>query len=163
MKDALTHEIELFSSESFQTLLEHEVNRSRRYRTPLTLIHLAIETDSDHPQIQHSAEVFAINILNVQLRDTDIPCRRGNEFLVLMPATDEPGGRIVCERLAILFNVPHQTYDRVSFKMIIFVGMTSLSGDSSLTANKIMQQASKAMQHARDRRLTNAVIFSEIT
>jgi len=162
MKNVLTHEIELFSSESFHTLLDHEVNRSRRYHTPLTLIHLAIETDSDHPQIQHSAEVFAINILNVQLRDTDIPCRRGNEFLVLMPATDEPGGRIVCERLASLFNVPQQTYDRVSFKMVIFVGMTSLPGDSSLTTNKIMQQASAAMQHARDRQLTHAVIYSEI-
>ena len=163
MKNVLTHEIELYSPESFQTLLEHEVNRSRRYRTPLTLLYLAIETDSDHPQIQHSAEVFAINILNVQLRNTDIPCRRGNEFLVLMPATDEPGGRIVCERLASLFNVQHQTYDRVSFKMVIFVGMAALPGDASLTTIKLMQQASTAMQYARDRRIASAVVFSEIT
>ena len=163
MKNTLTHEIELYSSESFQALLEHEVNRSRRYKTPLTLIHLAIEADSDDPQIQHSAEVFAINILNVQLRDTDIPCRKGNEFLVLMPATDEAGGRIVCERLAKLFNVEHQTYDRISFKMAIYVGMAALPGDASLTSHTLILQASTALQHARDRRLTNAIIFSEIT
>jgi len=162
MKNTLTHEIELYSSESFQTLLDHEVNRSRRYKTPLTLIHLAIEADSDHPQIQHSAEVFAINILNIQLRDTDIPCRRGNEFLVLMPATDESGGRIVCERLAKLFNVQHQTFDRVSFKMVIYVGMAALPGDASLAPHTLMQQASTAMQYARNQRLTDAIIYSEI-
>src|SRR6185369_6360038 len=107
MKDTLKHEIELYSLESFQTLLDHEVHRSRRYKTPLTLIHLCIETDPDRPEIQHSAEMFAINILDVQLLDTDIPCRKCNEVLILMPATDEAGGRIVCQRLASLFNVPH--------------------------------------------------------
>ena len=163
MKDNLTHEIELYSLESFQTLLDHEVLRSRRYKTPVTLIHLAIETDPDRPEIQYSAEMFAINILDVQLRDTDVPCRKGREFLVLMPATDEAGGRVVCERLAKLFNVPHQTYDRISFNLTIYVGMTSLPGNSTLTSNNLMQQAAKAMQHARDHKLTNAVIFSAIT
>ena len=163
MKNALTHEIELYSLEAFQTLLDHEVLRSRRYKTPLTLIHLAIETDPDRPEIQYSAEIFAINILDVQLRDTDIPCRKGNEFLVMMPATDETGGRVVCERLAKLFNVPHQTYDRVSFNMTVFVGMSSIPRGSSLTSRNLMQQASKAMQYAHDHQLTTAVIFSEIT
>ena len=163
MKDALTHEIELYSLESFQTLLNHEVHRSRRYKTPLTLIHLALETNPEHPMILHSAEMFAINILDVQLRDTDIPCRKGNEFLVMMPATDETGGRVVCERLAKLFNEPHQTFDRVSFTMTAFVGMTSIPGGSSLTSTELMQQAYTAMNQARDQRITTAVIFSETT
>ena len=42
MENRLVHEIELYSFESFKTLLDHEVNRSRRYKNPLTLIHLAI-------------------------------------------------------------------------------------------------------------------------
>lgn len=162
MKDVFTHEIELYSLESFQTLLDHEVHRSRRYKTPLTLIHLALETDPDRPEIQHSAEMFAINILDVQLRDTDIPCRKGNEFLVLMPATDETGGRVVCERLAKLLNVPHQTYDRVSFNLTIFVGMSSLPGGSALTSSDLMQQAAKAMQHAHDHQITTAVVYSDV-
>jgi len=162
MNDTHKHEIELYSLESFQTLLDHEVLRSRRYKSPVTLIHLGIETDPDHPEIQYNAEMFAINILDVQLRDTDVPCRKGQEFLVLMPATDEAGGRIVCERLAKLFNVPHQTYDRVSFKLKIYVGMTSLPGDTSLTSSSLIQQAAKAMQHARENQLTKAVVYSKI-
>ena len=163
MKNTLTHEIELFSLESFKTLLDHEVNRSRRYKTPLTLVHIAIETEPDRPEILYNAEMFAINILDVQLRDTDISCRKGSEFLILIPATDEPGGRIVCERLAGLFNAEHQTYDRISFNMVIFVGMASIAGGEQLSSTKLLKQASTAMEHARDRRLTNAVIFSEIT
>jgi hypothetical protein len=162
MNDVLTHEIELYSLESFQTLLDHEVHRSRRYKTPLTLIHLAIETDPERPDILYSAETFAINILDVQLRDTDIPCRKGNEFLVLMPATDEAGGRVVCERLAKLFNVPHHTYDRVSFNLTVFVGMSSIHSGATLTSGNLMKQASQAMQHARDQHITTAVVYSDV-
>jgi diguanylate cyclase (GGDEF)-like protein len=161
MNNQLTHEIELYSLESFTTLLEHEINRSRRYKTPLTLIHMAIETDPTGPDILHSAEMFAINILDVQLRDTDIPCRKGNEFLVLMPATAETGGRVACERLAQSFNMPHQTYDRVSFHMVIYVGMSSLPAES-LTSETLLQQAAKAMQYARDHQVTTAVSYSDL-
>ncbi|MFT3893770.1 MAG: diguanylate cyclase [Anaerolineales bacterium] len=162
MNSQLTHDIELYSLESFKTLLEHEVHRSHRYKSPLTLVHLAIETDPDQPDVLHSAELFTINVLDVQLRDTDIPCRKGNEFLVLMPATFEEGGCIACERLAKSFNEPHQTFDRVSFNMAVYVGMSSIPAGESLTSENLMQQASKAMQYARDNHMTTAVTYSEI-
>ena len=121
MDNPLVHEIELYSPDAFKTLLEHEVNRSRRYKNPLTLVHLAVETKPANPQAQHGAEVFAINVLNIHLRETDIPCRNGGEFLVLMPATDEAGGRVACNRLENLFDVKHQADDRVSFTFSVFI------------------------------------------
>lgn len=156
------HEIELYFPETFKTLLEHEVNRSRRYKNPLTLIHLAIETEPANPQAQYSAELFAINVLNIHLRETDIPCRDGSEFLVLMPATDEQGGRITCKRLETLFNIKHQADDRVSFEFSVFIGMATLPGDKSLTGTKLLRQASQAVQHARIHKLKKTVIFSEM-
>lgn len=162
MENESKYEFELYPFESFKTLLTLEINRTRRYKTPLSLIHLAIETESDQPDIRRHAEMFAINILDVQLRDTDIPCKKDGEFLILMPATDEAGGRIVCERMASLFNAEHQTYDRVSFNMAVFVGMTAIAGGSTVTNTILMQQASTAMEHARANRLSTAVIFSEI-
>ena len=162
MENVLIHEIELYSFESFMTLLDHEVNRSRRYKSPLTLIHLAIETDPAGPQAQHSAEMFVINILDLHLRDTDIPCRKGIEFLVLMPATDLEGGRIACERLEKLLNVQPQMYDRVSFKLSAFIGMATLPGDRSMTSNLLIQNALKALGHARKNRIHTTVIFSEM-
>ena len=161
MENSLVHDIELYPPESFNILLDHEVNRSRRYGNPLTLLRVAFEADPADLQTQHSAEVFTINVLNLRLRDTDIPCKKGDEFLVLMPSTDEQGGRIACERLEKLFKVEPQTYDRVSFRLFAFIGMATLPGDRSISSNKLMQNALQALQHARSNRLTNAVIFSE--
>jgi predicted signal transduction protein with EAL and GGDEF domain len=162
METSLDHDIELYPPESFKTLLDHEVNRSRRYGDPLTLLHLAFETDPDNSETHHSAEVFTINILNLRLRETDIPCKKENEFLVLMPSTDEQGGRMACERLEKLFHIEHQTYDRVSFELSTFIGMATLPGDSTISSKELLENASQALQHARANRLTNAVLFSEM-
>lgn len=162
MENALEHDIELYPPESFKTLLEHEVNRSRRYGEPLTLLDLALETEPADPQILHSAEVFTINVLNLRLRETDIPCKRDNEFLVLMPSTDEQGGRIACERLERLFNVEPQTYDRVSFKLSAYIGMATLTGDRSVSSKKLLQNAAEALQYAHVNHLKNTVIFSDL-
>jgi PleD family two-component response regulator len=162
MDDTFVHEIELYFPEAFKMLLEHEVNRSRRDKNPLTMIHLAVETEPDTPQARHGAELFAINVLNIHLRETDIPCRNGSEFLVLMPSTGEAGGRVACERLEKRFDVKHQSDDRVSFKISVFIGMATLPGDKLLSSAKLLEQASQALQFARTKRSAKAVIFSEM-
>jgi len=168
MENTPVHDIELYSYETFKTLLDHEVNRSRRYGDPLTLIHLAVETEVSEEYIQqaayaqHGAEVFAINVLNLQVRDTDIPCRRDNEFLVLMPATDDAGGRVVCERLEKLFHIESQIYDKVSFTLSTYIGMASLPGDRLLLSSQLLSNASQALEHARANHLQKAVVFSDI-
>jgi len=162
MRNTLADEIELYPPESFNTLLDHEVNRSRRYGNPLTLLELAFEADPANSQTMQSAEAFTINVLNLRFRDTDIPCQKANEFLVLMPATDEQGGRSACERLEKLFNVEPQTYDRVSFKLSAFIGFATLAGEDSISSDALLQKASQALQHARANRLKHAVIFSEL-
>lgn len=162
MEEKLVHEIELYPFDAFQTLMEHEVHRSRRYGSPLTLIHLAVEVDSGGADAQYGAEVFAINALNLQVRDTDIPCMQGNEFLVLMPSTDEKGARIVCERLENLFHVESQVYDKVSFKMSTYIGTATLPGDRSITSKKLMDNAALALKHARNNHLSKAVAFSDL-
>lgn len=162
MDKALIHEIELYSPDSFRTLLDHEVNRSRRYGHPLTLLHIYLETDPDDPQTMHNAELFAIDVLNVRLRETDIPCKRGNEFLVLMPATDEQGGRIACERLEELFHAKPQTTGGTLLTVFAFLGMATLPGNRSLSSKKLLEQASQALQQARSGRSAKTVVFSEI-
>jgi len=161
MENPLVHEIELYPPESFKTLLEHEVNMSRRYGGSLTLIDLVVETDPVSPEAQQSAEVFAINVLNLHLRDTDIPCKKGNEFLVLMPSTSVLGARVTCKRLENLLNAKPQIYDKVSFKLSAFIGTATLPGDSSISGNTLTQNASQALQHARTNHLTSPVLFSE--
>lgn len=162
MGNVLVHEFELYPFDEFKVLLEHEVNRSRRFAEPLTLIHLLVETSSSPPDMQHGAEVFAINALNIHLRSIDIPCRKGNEFLALMPSTDESGGHIVCQRIEKLFQKEAKVYEKMSFRLTAFIGMATLPGDRSISSNKLLNSAALALDHARSKQLINTVIFSEM-
>jgi len=163
MENASVREIELYPPESFKTLLEHEVNMSRRYGNSLTLIDLLVETDPTSEEALHSAEVFTINVLNLHLRDTDIPCQKGNEFLILMPSTAPHGARTACERLRNLMRIEPRTLDRVSFKMSAYMGMASLPNDRSESSDGFSQHAWRALEHARNNHLTSVVSFSEIS
>jgi hypothetical protein len=162
MENMQVHEIELYPPEKFRTLLEHEVNRSHRYGDSLSLIDLAVETEPSNPQAQHSAEVFTINVLNLHLRETDIPCKKGNEFLILMPASSIQGARTACERLTKLMSVEPQGFDKVSFKLLVFMGLAALPYDRSVSSDGLIQHAAQALQHARTQRLKSVVSFSEI-
>jgi predicted signal transduction protein with EAL and GGDEF domain len=162
MTKSLVHEIELYPPAFFMTLLEHEVHRARRYGYPLTLLHIELETEPADPQNLHRAEVFAIDVLNLRLRDTDIPTRMDNEFLVLMPSTNEEGGRIACERLEELFNSRPEADDKASLKLFAFMGMATLPGGSSISGKKLLENAALALQEARANRLTKAILFSEM-
>ncbi len=161
MDNITGHEIELYPPEVFKTLLQHEVNKSRRYGDSLTLVHLAVETDPPTPQAQHSAEMFAINVLNVHLRETDIPCKQDNEFLILMPSTSAPGARSACERLRKLMHLEHQSYDMVSFELSAFIGLETMPPDHMMSSDDLEEHASKAMKHARSNHLNSVVVFSE--
>lgn len=156
------HEIELYPYETFKTLFEYEIRRSRRYNDPVTLVRLAVETENGGAEPQHGAEVFTINILDVHLRDVDIPCRVGNEFLVLMPCTDELSGRVVCERLESFFRLESEVYEKVSLKLNVFIGMISLPSNKSLSSKRLMEGASRALEHARTNQQTKTVVFSDI-
>ena len=162
MENMQEHEIELYPPETFRTLLEHEVNKSHRYGDSLSLIDLVVETDPSNAQALHSAEVFTINMLNLHLRNTDIPCKKGSEFLILMPASSIQGARTACERLTKLMNIEPQSYDKVSFKLFVFIGLAALPYDRSVSSDGLLQQAAQALQHARAKRLKSVVSFPEI-
>ena len=162
MENTQEHEIELYPPETFRTLLEHEVNKSHRYGDSLSLIDLVVETDPSNAQALHSAEVFTINILNLHLRNSDIPCKKGSEFLILMPASSIQGARTACERLTKLMNIEPQSYDKVSFKLFVFIGLAALPYDRSVSSDGLLQHAAQALQHARTKRLKSVVSFPEI-
>ena len=162
MQNNPAHEIELFPPEVFKTLLDHEVNKSRRYGDSLTLVDLLVETDPANTEAQHEAEMFAINVFNLHLRDTDIPCKRENEFLILMPSTGTPGARTACERVKKLMTIEHQTEQVNAFKLSTFIGMASLPIDHAISSDEFAKNASQALQHARTNHLINVVAFSEI-
>lgn len=163
MENTLVHEFELYPPETFKALLSHEVNRSHRYGDSLTLVHLTVEAKPASPENQHSAEVLAIDALNVHLRTSDIPCKQSNEFQILMPATGAQGAFIACERLRKLITTQSQSNGKLAFDMHVFMGMATLpNNDRSVSSDKLAQNAAQALEHARANQLTSVVRFSEL-
>jgi PleD family two-component response regulator len=124
-----THEIELYLLEVFKTLLDHEVRKVRRYKYPLSLVCSAIECEPETPQTRHAAELVVINALDVELRDTDVPCREERDFLVLLPSTDEHGAYNACQRLERALNTTSQTNTGAAFQVSAFIGLASIGDD----------------------------------
>jgi hypothetical protein len=154
--------IKLFPPEMFKTLLNHEVNKSRRYGDSLTLVDLLVEIDPIHAEARHSAEILTMNALSLHLRVTDIACRRDHDFLILMPSTSTPGARTACERLRRLMTSEYETDSGMSFRVSTFIGMATLPIDHSITSDELAQNALQALQHVQANRLTSVIAFSEI-
>ena len=82
-----------------------ELGRTRRYRHPLSLIHLDLDGFKDvNDRLGHDTgdELLATvaGTLGSALRQTDLVARLGgDEFVVLLPDTDAAGTRIVAEKL----------------------------------------------------------------
>lgn len=162
MTDDIQHEIELYLQETFNALLEYEVRKCRRYKHPLSLLHIALQVEPDTPETRRAAEMTAINALDAALRDSDIPCLAGREFLVLLPMTNAQGACSACERLTPLLNVKDQVYEELSFRMSAFIGFTSSAEDATLSTVKLMEEAFRALDYACNTQSPTAISFSEL-
>lgn len=162
MEQNITHEIELYLLDVFNTLVEHEVRKARRYKDPLSMIGISVYAEPDTPQTQHAAEMVAINALDAELRDTDIPCRNGREFFVLLPCTDEKGAHHACQRLEMLLNTSDQTNDGSAFQMSAFIGLAFMGDDMVISSKTLLENARSAMDNARTNRSLTTVLFSTL-
>ncbi len=162
MENTSVHELKLYTPETFKIMLEHEVNKSHRYGDSLTFVDLIVKVDPASSDNQNRAEALVIKALNIHLRNTDIPCKKDNEFLILMPATAAPGARTACERMKKIMAASSQANDEVDFQMNVFIGIATLPNDDrSVSGDKLTMNASQALQHAQTNQLTNVVSFSD--
>lgn len=100
--DGLT---KLYNHRYLQDLLTHEVERSNRYRTPLTCLMVDIDDfkkindQKGHP-FGDTVLVNLGKVINQMIRRTDRVGRYGGEeFLIIMPQTDSDSALPIAERL----------------------------------------------------------------
>jgi diguanylate cyclase (GGDEF)-like protein len=95
----------LYIHRHFQIRLDEEINRARRYNTPLSLVMFDIDhfknfNDTYGHQQGDVVLIEVANILRQNVRDIDIPARYGGEeFAIILPQTDARGASIFAERL----------------------------------------------------------------
>jgi diguanylate cyclase (GGDEF)-like protein len=105
-RQAVTDELTgLANVRAFQNVLESEVERSRRFNTPLALVMLDLDhfkQINDEYGHQQGDEVLALvaDVLRDFSRDIDAPARYGGEELaVVLPQTDSRGAEQLAERI----------------------------------------------------------------
>ncbi|MBI5416792.1 diguanylate cyclase [Candidatus Poribacteria bacterium] len=117
--DSLT---KLYVKGYFSQRLKEEMRSSHRYNYPLLIIFLDVDhfkkiNDTYGHQFGDFALAEVAQIIKNSIRETDIGCRYGgDEFAVILPHTNQQGGKILAER--ILQRINEKAYNSPSGEKI---------------------------------------------
>jgi len=140
----------LYTREVFTLLADYELSRAQRYPTPVTVLYITLNLDEAKTEIAESVKQLFAGILNSSLRMSDIPAQYGNDFLVLMPATDEIGGQAAASRLIARLKGTRNFADGNIFKFTIHIGVSTHPGGKGVSAENLIAEAKQAAQEAKE-------------
>lgn len=135
----------------FQSKIEEEFRRARRYNKPLSYL----MTDIDHfkkfndtygHQIGDMVLREVAAIVRKSVRDTDIAARYGGEeFCVILPETEEDGAMQFAERLRQSVQDAVFTCSSGDLKVTISVGVSSIPKNNPDNATEMIKLADDAL------------------
>ncbi|MEW6030089.1 MAG: diguanylate cyclase domain-containing protein [Chloroflexota bacterium] len=152
----------LYTLDVFIVLLNYEIARMNRYPGPLTLLQITLAMEGQAADIRKLAKEVMTRQLASTLRISDVPAHYNDDFLVLLPATDENGGRAVAERILSNFRTTQSLATGRLKKKNAYVGVTSRNSGSTVTVEELMAEAAVAMNEGRARDSYTCVVFSEL-
>jgi diguanylate cyclase (GGDEF)-like protein len=139
----------LYDEQVFKVLVEYELSRAQRYPSPVTMLHISLNLSDARPESAESIRKSFGDILNTSLRASDIPAYYGEDFLVLMPSTDENGAQAASRRLIARSKGTRSLTNGNLFKFNIHIGIATHPGGRGASVDKLLQQAEAALQEAR--------------
>lgn len=151
MKKIASLNEDVYSSDVFQILLDYEISRSRRYPSPLALIHIEVTPYALNAEALSAAPRIFSSALNAHLRSVDISSKAGNIYMLLLPNSDKPGTQAVCERLLSVFKNKFETPDGNSVTFSLHIGATTHIGGETISGESILQKAGEALNQSRQK------------
>ena len=138
------------------TRLDEEVQRARRYKTPLSVVMI----DIDHFKLVNDTYGHAMGdevlrnigaMLKASVRTTDLAARYGGEELTLvLPHTDIPAAIQVAENLRQKFADMVHELDGASLQKTISMGVAARDGQSEIPhAEDLLKHADEALYRAK--------------
>ena len=150
LTDALT---KLWNRRHFESQLEIEVQRARRYRKPLTLLILDLDRFKNvndrygHPEGDRVLKVIS-SMIRDSFRRTDIVCRYGGEEIaVIAPDTSFPEAMQLAERTRERIAQTVIPASGESYRVTVSIGLASLGNDSD--ASDLTRDADLALYRAK--------------
>jgi diguanylate cyclase (GGDEF)-like protein len=153
----------LFPQSMLETLLDHEVARSRRYPSPISLIYFALHFPRDpSQQIIESAQILIANHLHKAMREADLPGHYEGNYLVIMPATESEGAKTAAQRMLEEFPRSQITRTAELFDLAVCIGVTTHAGGPDISAAQLLSNASTALWEAQRRGPKSLVVYEEM-
>ncbi|MBU1064504.1 GGDEF domain-containing protein [bacterium] len=161
--DALTG---IFNRRNFDEKLRYEYSRALRYRTTLSCIIFDIDffkkVNDTHGHLFGDEVLRMIGkTLKEELRSHDIYARYGGEeFVILLPETTAECANKVAEKLRVLISEKIVTKDDVSTSVSVSLGIAELNQERMKNESDLVENADKAMYHAKNTGRNRTVIYS---
>jgi diguanylate cyclase (GGDEF)-like protein len=158
----------LFNHGYFQNRLVEEIERAERYKTDLSLMmldldHFKLINDTHGHIVGDGVLIGVARTLREQIRTFDIPARfGGEEFTIILPETDGSSALIVAERLRkAVAKLPFKSA-KTRFSITASIGIASFVHASSLTDDLFIEQADRALYHAKEKGRNRVVSYEGI-
>ncbi len=147
---------------AFFERFEVEFNRAQRHGSALSCIMVDIDhfksiNDSHGHQLGDKVLQKVSTVLRDCLRDSDIICRYGGEeFCLILPETDPPGGMGTAERIrqAVAASSP------LGIRVTISLGVSSMAAEPE-NPSDLLNQADRALYRAKTSGRNSTVVYNE--
>jgi diguanylate cyclase (GGDEF)-like protein len=144
-----------FNHKYFKERLVHEFERTKRFKTPLSLIMVDVDcfknfNDMFGHQLGDEVLVALTKILKDNLRHFDIVARYGGEeFAVISPNTGGKECFILAERLKKMTECHEILWNDRSLMITISLGIATFNGTNFKNANELLKAADDALYKAK--------------
>jgi diguanylate cyclase (GGDEF)-like protein len=146
----------LYNARHLRTALDAEIDRAIRYQRPLTLLVADLDflrkVNNTYGHLAGDAVLAGIGeVLNEQLRSTDLAARfGGEEFVVVLPETPPSRGVQVAERIRRA--VAERAFERGRgldpIYVTVSIGLASFPADATM-ADELLNAADEAVYKAK--------------
>ena len=152
----VTDELGCFNRSQIITLLEHEMKRAKRYNSSLSFV----VADPDYLRMINETYGFAtgnevlkwlINLLNTNIRETDILGRiGGEEFGIIMPETTGKDALIAVDRIRKLIGERPVETSKGQVRLSASMGVVEVTIDGFASADLVIHKANLALESAKN-------------
>jgi diguanylate cyclase (GGDEF)-like protein len=164
IRDPLTN---AFNRRWMMEILEMELSRSKREKSPLSLIMIDVDYFKDfNDRFGHQAGDLIlqrlVELVNSQIRKEDSICRYGGEeFMIILPKASQKDAKNRAEELRKACEEMVIDYDTRQLSITISLGVVENSNHST-NSDEILKMADKALYLAKDSGRNCVSVFSHL-
>ncbi len=164
-RDGLTG---LYNHMYFQDFFENEIQKSIRYKTPVSLLLLDIDHFKSindrygHPTGDHVL-IEASKVLVKLVRHCDIVARYGGEeFAIVLPETGTVGAKVLAQRLRRGIEQQQFQYDKNTITITMSVGISSTDMNSiEISRKNLISKSDQALYTAKQEGRNRVVVSTQ--